>query len=65
MAQDRIRRLPFLLVAFAIAAIVAVASAAAPVSMPVNTDDLVQAGPSPGLFVVSSGDVVGYLKPCG
>jgi hypothetical protein len=58
MPKDRFRFLPFL----PLGAAALVASAGLLAQAPA---DLVPEGPRPDLFLVSTGDVVGYLEPCG
>jgi len=48
-----------------VVATVALAAAFAPVGAQQAGQGLVAAGPSPDLFLCSTGDVIGYLDPCG
>ena len=62
MSRDRIRRLrpAGLLVAIGLATAVPVSGVAQD-----GRSGLVAGGDSPGLFLLYTGDVIGYIDPCG
>ena len=55
------RYLPFLPL---VAAVVLALTALAPGTASGDTE-LIAAGPQPDLLLISTGDVIGYLEPCG